>query len=179
MALNDVVAAVYGDDHKALRSLFDRLKLYITQDPLINTAELCYLAACEAMEISPEPLVHTFVAAAPSSTLDLSLSYQSTYSLLALAITFPFLSSLEIVVFGKQRIDSSMMSILCESMSSLPLLQQIDVSANPIGSLGVQSIVQLARRQVTLCRVSINEIEVVPSLRKKLERLLNCNATPM
>lgn len=132
-----------------------------------------YTEACQFLGIQHLPSLDVITSSEP--LLQLHNCYFSRLHFLALTIALPLRTWTEGIVFGQQRLDSSMLLLLLPSISCLPRLANIDVSHNPIGSLGVTVLVRLARQCPALKVVNIDGIEVVPSVRKRLENALSAH----
>lgn len=141
-----------------------------------TSAESCYNSLVELMNIRGNDHLHRALISSTSS-LDFSGAYLSKYDWIVLAFALPLRREpVCSIVFGAQQIDSHLLMCLTSEFRHLQGLRELNLSKNPIGSLGVQSLLRLARSNSSLVTVVLDEVEVVSSLFRKLERYLLQNS---
>ncbi|CUE71703.1 Hypothetical protein, putative [Bodo saltans] len=151
-----------------LNERFMRLADHLADVP--PNLQTTFTEACRYLGIEQEPLIDILVSSEPA--LCFTSLYVSKLHLLALAVTLPLRTWTTSIVMGAQRLDSSELQLLFPALGSLAMLSTFDISQNPIGSVGVMILVRLAQRCRLLKQVNIDGVEVVPSVRRKLEMIL-------
>lgn len=159
-------------DHDELSNRFQALRCHLSAYEAVDEhhLELVFREACRFLGVGYKPLLGILCHESPS--LILIDQYISKMHFLALAVSLPFRTWTTSFVLGPQRLDSCVLHILSSGISQLRLLSLLDVSHNPVGSLGVLTLVRVARQCPSLKIVNIDGIEAVPSLRNKLDRIL-------
>lgn len=107
-----------------------------------------------------------------STSVNLADVHVSNFCIVLLAASLRLYPDVNSLVLGPQHLTTPLLLILLEGLEGTNI-QSIDVSDNPIGSLGVQAIYQLVARKPQFKAVRIDGIQCVPSLHRKLQRVLD------
>ena len=164
------ILASPSESVESYNDCFVRLGKYLAESNVRMDIHAMYANACQHLGIEQGLLAGPLCSNEP--VLCLSRCYISKLHVLALAVTLPLRIWTTSIVVGAQRIESTGLQILLASIACLPLLSSVDISCNPIGSVGIMALVRLALQCPSLRSVNIDGIEVIPSVRRKLEVVL-------
>lgn len=107
-----------------------------------------------------------------NAEVDLRNIHLSRLSIVFLAAALRLFPSVVSLTVGSQHLNSPLLLILLDGMEQSKI-RSIDLSNNPIGSLGVQAVYQLVVRKPQFRSVKLDGVECVPSLFRKLQRVLD------
>lgn len=154
----------------------------------------CYVNVCAALETRPckemlvcceandvlvlgEPVGEATARAA--AELDLSRAYMGVRGALCVVATVPLLLGLQRLVWRYGHLDSNLTVLLAHgcTASHLPLLRRIDVSFNPIGSVGAAALLELVvSHNGGIVSIEIEGVEMVGALHRRLRDACARNA---
>ena len=107
-----------------------------------------------------------------NSAVDFTTDHLSKLSVIFLASVLRLFPTVTSLTIGPQHLTSPSLLILLAGVEGSSI-QSIDVSNNPVGSVGVQAVYQLVVRKPELRTVKLDGIQCVPSLFRKLQRVLD------
>ncbi|RNF03921.1 hypothetical protein TraAM80_05447 [Trypanosoma rangeli] len=151
------------------RCNFLRMALANAEDAFKTNPTLKYMYLCEVSEERPNPTFLCFSKGTYGSRLDLHRDYLSQRAILPIILTLPLCPWLKHINLREERLTTTLIEILCESLKNLPRIRTIDVSGNPFGSFGLQALLKLVlwRRSIVDCYVG--STQGVGSLLRRLQ----------
>lgn len=151
-----------------------KVKQWLFEHPQ-SSADSCITSVATLMGSSPNESMRTAINE-QSPSIDFSSCYLSKCDLIALTFSLPLRKApIKSIRFGPQQIDSHYLRCLCLGFRELSELESLDLSHNPIGSIGGLQLLELSRLNPKLNSIELDGVEIVASLYKKLQRYLTRN----
>jgi hypothetical protein len=164
---------VHGQEASDLDALFKRMCEAVEEYEGQSAASI-YASLCALLSIPADP---TFMQHCVSNgtELDLSRSYLGLAGFVCACSVLPLCTNTRTISLQKSRISTPLVRILCIAAGKLRQLVCVDLSSNPFGSMGAQSLISLAYKNPSLVEVSIDYCQIVATFRKKLSQALLWN----